>query len=378
MRSTILILVVCLLSSPGLAAEKTKWKKHIIYTGAANATCVAADFTGDKRPDVIVNSGSMTRLLVAPSWREVIIGNRKVGLIHSEVMDVDLDGDPDFIGTRYTPGLIYWLERPKRPTKDRWRMHLIDNQVNGIHGLLVGDVDKDGRPDLLANSAQPVGTRFPNSLVWYKVPKKATQPWHRTVLAKGDAPGLSHYLGLGDVNGDGRPDVASGAKGGPSDTSKMGNWFAWWEAPKRGGTPWKKHLISAKQPGATNIHPADVNGDGKTDFIASRGHGRGVVWFESPTWKEHTMHRTLHGPHCLVVTDLDGDGDIDAATCAKDDQQCVWFENNGKGKFTTHVIGLMQAAYDIRAIDMDGDGDLDLLVAGQASRNVVWYQNPVK
>ena len=137
-------------------------------------------------------------------------------------------------------------------------------------------------------------------------------------------------------------------------------------------------MISAKQPGATNIHPADVNGDGKTDFIASRGHGRGVVWFESPTWKEHTMHRTLHGPHCLVVTDLDGDGDIDAATCAKDDQQCVWFENNGKGKFTTHVIGLMQAAYDIRAIDMDGDGDLDLLVAGQASRNVVWYQNPVK
>src|SRR5262245_24490921 len=132
-------------------------------------------------------------------------------------------------------------------------------------------------------------------------------------------------------------------------------------------TVWTKHLIADRQPGATNIHPADVNGDNKIDFIASRGHDQGVVWFEAPSWKVHQIHASLRGPHCLVVADLDGDQDIDAATCAKDDRQAVWFENDGRGAFTTHVIGEGQAAYDIRAVDIDGDGDLDLLVAGQES-----------
>ena len=73
---------------------------------------------------------------------------------------------------------------------------------------------------------------------------------------------------------------------------------------------------------------------------------------------------------------MDGDGDVDAATCAKDDQIAAWFENDGRGKFTTHIVGRNQAAYDIRAFDINGDGSLDLLVAGQTSKNVVWYQNP--
>ena len=158
----------------------------------------------------------------------------------------------------------------------------------------------------------------------------------------------------------------------------MGNWFAWWEAPRDPTGVWTKHLISDSEPGATNIHPADVNGDGQTDFVASRGHGQGVVWFEAPHWKRHDIHATLRGPHCLVVCDLDGDGDPDAATCAKDDRLAVWFENDGRGQFTTHVVGRDQAAYDIRAVDIDGDGDLDLLVAGQASQNVVWYANPTR
>ena len=362
------------------AAPEREWKKHVVFTGGANATVVAADFTGDGRVDVISNSGGKTRLFVAPDWKEIVIDARPGhGLIHSEVMDVDRDGDPDFIGARYTPGLIFWLERPEDPLAGEWPIHLVDDQVHGIHGLLVGDVDRDGSPDLLANSAQPSG-RFPNSLVWYRVPSGAdlSEGWQRHVFANRDAPGLSHYLGLGDVNEDGRPDAASAAKGGPSAEPGTGDWFAWWEAPEDPTGVWRKHLIGDGQLGATNIHPADVNGDGRTDFIASRGHGRGLVWFEAPTWKPHTMHATLEGPHCLVVADLDGDGDVDAATCAKDDKRVVWFENDGRGHFTPHVIDRDQAAYDIRAVDMDGDADLDLLIAGQESKNVVWYANPAR
>ena len=56
-------------------------------------------------------------------------------------------------------------------------------------------------------------------------------------------------------------------------------------------------MISDQEPGATNIHPADVNGDGKMDFIASRGHGRGVIWFEGPDWIWHDIDAEIKEPH---------------------------------------------------------------------------------
>ena len=361
------------------AEEKsaTGWRKHVVFEGEQVQTAVAADFTGDGRVDVISNSGGKTRLFVGPSWREVIIGEgEEQRFIHAEVMDPDRDGDPDFVAARYSPGLIVWFERPEKPLTDAWKMHVIDREVDGIHGLLRGDIDGDGKLDLLANSAQPKGP-FANSLVWLRVPNDPRQPWTRYVAANGDAPGLSHYLGVGDVNGDGRTDLASAAKGGKSAVPGTGDWFAWWEAPADPTKVWKKRLISSEERGATNIHPADVNGDGRTDFIASRGHGRGVLWFEAPDWEPHDMHETLFNPHCLVVTDMDGDGDVDAATCAFEERLAVWFENDGKGEFTTHTVGKDQAAYDIRAVDMDSDGDFDLLIAGQRSENVVWYESPL-
>ncbi len=363
----------------------TGWKKHVIYEGIHNVTAVAADFTGDGLPDVVSNMDGKTLLFVAPDWKSATLAaNPRHNCIHSEVMDVDGDGDPDFVGACYSPGLIFWLERPDKPLSGPWTYHLVDDQVDGIHGLLTGDVDGDGRLDLLANSAQPPkkdgpNRPFPNSLAWFRIPKepRTAERWERTIFAKGDAPGLSHYMGFGDVNGNGRPDAAIGAKGGPTAVPGTGDWFAWWEAPADPRKVWTKHLISDQQPGATNIHPVDVNGDGQVDFIASRGHGRGVVWFEAPHWKEHVIHPTLANPHCLVVTDLDADGDVDAATCAYGDKLAVWFENDGRGDFQTHLVGRNQEAYDIRAVDMDRDGDLDLLIAGRGSKNVVWYESPL-
>ncbi len=352
----------------------------MIHQGPRSVTAVAADFTGDGKPDVISNSAGKTRLFVGPDWRELVLDdNPQHNFIHSEFFDVDKDGDYDYIGARYNPGLIVWLECPKNPLKDAWTVRLIDDQVHGIHGLLKGDVDKDGRYDLLATSAQPKEP-FPNSLAWFRVQRVASTRyrWKRHIFAKHDAPGLTHYLGFGDVNGDGRPDACTGAKGGPQAEPGTGDWFAWWEAPPDPKQVWKKHLIAADQPGATNIHPADVNGDGKMDFIASRGHGNGVLWFEAPNWKSHDIHPTLKEPHCLAVQDLDGDGDIDAATCAYGDKIAAWFENDGRGNFRTHIIGEDQEAYDIRAVDLDSDGDLDFLIAGRGSNNVVWYENPKK
>lgn len=359
-------------------AKADVWKKHVVHEGLHTNTAVAGDFTGDGKPDIISNSGKKTRLFVAPDWKEVILDETPdYNAIHAESFDVDGDGDLDFIGARYQPGLIYWLENPGGEAKGPWKNRLVSKELNGIHGLLKGDVDKDGKVDLLANSAQPVNTKHPESMAWISVPSNVLEAtsWDVHIFAKGDAPGLTHYLGLGDVNGDGRPDSATGAKGKPSD---KGNYFAWWEATADAKGVWKKHLIAENEVGATNIHPRDVNGDGKTDFIASRGHGRGVIWFEAPDWKTHNIHETLKDPHSLIALDMDGDGDVDAATCAFGDKQAYWFENDGKGKFTNHLVAENQEAYDIRALDMDGDKDLDLIIAGRGSKNVAWYENPAK
>jgi len=355
------------------------WKKVVVMSGAPNSTAVAADFTGDGKLDVITSANGRTLLFVAPDWKRVVLdpSGPPRDCIHSAVMDVNGDGRPDFIGAVYSPGLIFWLECPAKPMDGPWPWHLIDDKVNGIHGLTVGDIDGDGRLDLAANSALPDGP-FHDSLVWYRVPEQPVraEAWERHVVADHDAPGLSHYLGLGDVNGDGRTDVACAAKGGPAAKPGTGDWFAWWEAPLDPTKVFKKHLIAIDQPGATNIQMADVNGDRKTDFIATRGHGKGVVWFEGPDWKPHVIHETLASPHCLAVADIDGDGDVDAVTCGYEDRVAAWFENDGRGNFTTHVLSTDQAAYDIRLVDMDADGDLDVLIAGQLSQNVVWYQNP--
>lgn len=358
---------------------KPGWVAHRVAQGFANYAVVAGDFTGSPRLDVIVNDGRRTLLYAGDTAGTVRTLHEGVGSIFAaEVLDVDGDGDLDYIGARYAPGLIFWLERPSDPLHDPWRYREIDafseGGVNGIHGLLLGDVNGDGTPDLVANSAQPDGA-FPNSLAWFElVRKRGVEPrFVRHVFADGDAPGLSHYFGFGDINGDGRPDIASAGKDVP-----QGNWFAWWEQPEDPAKPWRRHEVARDQLGATNILPGDLNGDGKIDFLASRGHGEGVLWFEGPTWQPHPIDPLILGPHSLVLGDIDGDGDLDGATCAKDDRRPVWYQNDGKGGFTRHILGENQAAYDLRLLDMDRDGDLDLLIAGQASENVVWFENRLR
>ena len=374
MRASGILFVLSLVSTPDVGEE---WKKHVVHEGDNVSTAIAADFNRDGRPDIISNSGGKTRLFLNPDWTEVIIDeNAENDFIHSEVYDVDGDGDPDFIGARYSPGRVVWLECPEQP-QQRWRARVIDETVNGIHGLLKGDVDGDGRFDLIANSAQPVG-EIPDSAVWFKSTSGANKEldWKRYVFADRDAPGLSHYFGFGDVDGDGRPDISLAAKGGPTDKSGKGEWFAWWQAGDDPTKPFKKHKLPGVHPGATNIQQADVNGDGRTDFIASLGHGDGLLWFENPSWRHHVINDQLQFPHCLQVADIDADGDLDAATCAYGSRIAAWFENDGRGNFKTHIVATNQAAYDLRLVDIDLDGDLDMLIAGQQSKNVVWFEHP--
>jgi hypothetical protein len=351
--------------------ENPLWPRHVIEQGFDARTAIGGDVTGDGKADIITNFNGHTRLFVGPDFKqEVVIGETR-DVMHSELMDVDDDGDLDYVGAVFDTGPVFWLENPADPMRDLWVRRVIDGTVTGIHGLIQGDIDGDGKNDLVGNSS--LAGRFPISLVWWKIPPHPTRPtlgWIRNVFADRDAPGRSHYTGIGDLNGDGRLDIAAAAKNEP-----MGNWFAWWEQPADGSVPWKKHMLADNEYGATNILAGDFNGDGVTDLFATRGHGTGVLWFEGPDFVQHEVNTELAAPHNLTLGDIDGDGDLDAVTASKVSFVTAWFENDGKGSFKTHHIFSDQGGYDIRLVDLDGDSDLDVLVAGDVSLNVVWYEN---
>lgn len=377
MKPYLLFLPVILLVSDFTSAGE--WKKHLVMEGARNSTAVAADFDGNGAMDVITSYQGKVSLFAGPDWKETVIHSFEKPngtCIHSEVLDVDQDGDMDWAGS-LAHDKPFWLENPGS-LESPWKPRIIDHDIRGIHCILRADVNNDGRPDLIINNFEPDGP-VGDSIAWLEIPENPLQAdnWIRNVFADRTARGGSHYFGFGDIDGDGWGEIAAGAKGKPFED---GNWFAFWKNPGADGVraAWEKTILAENQIAATNIKPADVDGDGDVDFIASRGHGMGVIWFEAPTWKIHTIDPETLSPHSLTVADHDQDGDLDAASCGYESKVVRWYENDGKGAFTIHTLDDDQESYDLRSVDMDGDGDLDLLNAGRASANVAWYENPLK
>ncbi len=372
-------------------AESPPWRKHVVQqsqgtSGQVN-TVVANDVDEDGHVDLLGSFDGKVVLYRGPDWSATeILAEMPVdqsgriaqrGCIHSTLMDVDGDGDLDYVGSNR---MLFWLECPPNPFVDRWICRTISLDVNGAHCVITGDVDRDGNLDLIANSWRDRGaSKIPNSITWLAVPHapRTAGLWHANVFANGDAPGGNHYMGFGDVNRDQRPDIACAAKGGPQ--IGKGEWFAWWEQPSDPDAKWTKRVLSSNEPGASNILPVDVDADTHIDFVASCGHGRGILWFKGPEFRRIEIDNELDTPHSLAIADMDLDGDVDVVACSASlDGAAVWYENNGQGEFQAHVVDRLQSSYDVRLLDMDNDNDMDILVAGHESENIVWYANPIK
>ncbi len=366
------------------------WTRHAFALPESIWSVEAIDVNGDGQRDLIAMGVTKVFALVAPDWSERILVDCKEGkMLYCVAIDADDDGDQDLALGRYAiPWIdfrqakaqgkeaaqpqgpdfsVAWIENPGRGRSSApWALHVVDRELNGIHGLCVGDVNRDGKSDLISDSIS--GPFFANSVAWFELPTGARGEPRRHVVTKSGADGRPHYLDFADVNNDGRGDILLGDSGGGT--------FTWWERANDVSAPWTRHLI-AQEKGATNIKAADINHDGQLDVVGTCGHGKGVFWFEGPAWKKHVIDAELATPHALAIGDFDGDGDVDVAVASYTAFVVRWYENDGKGAFIAHDIdvGNRQEAYDMKTADVNGDGHPDLVLAGRETKNLVLYLN---
>ena len=339
-----------------------------VFKGGRVNSVQAHDYDGDGLKDLIYVADKKLFLAFGPRYEKLPVftfpDKFRGDSLHNQLMDVDGDGDMDFVGCSFG---LYWIECPDKP-KSQWRFHKISSESNGIHCILIHDVDADGAKDIVINNYLPQ-EKFGESIIWYRVPENPrTDKWKPLPLADRTAPGGVHYMSMGDLDGDGVEEFLAGAKG---QNFKNGNWFAYWKRGQEVEKPWKRTTIPGEYLGATHVYPADVDKDGRMDLVGSMGHGKGIVWLKGPNFEVRPIDDKLIGPHAMQIADLDDDGDVDVVACANFSAKAQWFENDGKGNFARRHLLNDQRSYDLTISDLNGDGRKDIVIAGWKDGNVM-------
>ncbi|HWC99913.1 MAG TPA: FG-GAP-like repeat-containing protein [Candidatus Sulfopaludibacter sp.] len=225
----------------------------------------AYDFTGDGWPDILMVDQRPIYLYVNPKgesrrwdrYNVVPHASTEIELLK----DIDGDGKPAVLFGG-DGAMEYAKPDPANPTAP-WIVHKVSENIGvGAHGMGVGDINGDGRMDIVG----PKGW-------WEHPPKGSTQePWlfHPVNFGSGGA-----EMGIYDVNGDGLADVVTSLQA-------HGWGLAWFEQKrdKEGKITFVQHNImgdfSTKNAGdVTFSEPhasifADLDGDGIPDFIVGK------------------------------------------------------------------------------------------------------------
>jgi hypothetical protein len=377
------------------AADKVSFKMHHVgkYRGEV---CDVADFNNDKVLDIVAGDF----IYLGPDFKPVKIRSIKTDIneegkgydwdFMNAPLDVDGDGLLDIVSCSWFGMQVEWYRnnwdlKNNKIGGELWPATLVHKNSNYECGELM-DLDGDGQRQEIVPATK--------ATEWFEVAKG---PDGKSGLVRHvvDADENKHTfgIGVGDVNGDGRPDILR-----PS---------GWYEAPTdiRTGT-WKEHplalggLEEGKSDHTPQILVYDVNADGLNDIVTSIAHDYGIFWYEQikgnpePTWKRHLIDTSWSQAHSFELADIDGDGDLDLVTGKRfmahnggdpgefEPLGVYWYEleRGANPTWTKHNISYDQgigSGLTMRVIDLDQDGDLDIVVTGKWG-GPAWFENLTK
>ena len=125
----------------------------------------------------------------------------------------------------------------------------------------------------------------------------------------------------------------------------------------------------------------DVNGDGKLDVAVGNWLQQSVVYLNDNLGSFAAGSRSFGSggdqTTCVALADVDGDGDLDLAAANLGEQNFVYL-NDGSGDYAGVAKSFGTGQDSTRAIafaDVDGDGDLDLAVGNESQQNVVYLND---